>query len=127
MGNFNEKVNFIWSIADVIRDDLLSQKYRDVILPFTVLRRIDSVLASTKTDVLNTLAEIGDSVDNLHDLLCLKSGFAFYNTSQYDFEKLLGDHTGLSMNLRHYIAKFSPNMQEVIECFNSRQYDNQTQ
>ena len=117
MQNFSEKVNFIWNIADIIRDDLLSQKYRDVILPFTVLRRIDSVLAPTKTHVLTALREIGDSVENRHDLLCLKSGFDFYNTSRYDFRKLLEDPAGLPVNLRHYLANFSRNMQAVIELF----------
>ena len=117
MQNFSEKVNFIWSIADLIRDSFKRAKYQDVILPFTVLRRIDSVLAPTRQDVLDTLAEMGDKVDDLHDLLCQKSGFAFYNTSRYDFDLLLADAPQLADNLRNYIAGFSDNMREVIERF----------
>ena len=117
MNNFSEKVNFIWSIADLIRDSFKRGKYQDVILPFTVLRRIDSVLAPTKQDVLATLAEIGDQVEDIDDLLFLKSGFAFYNKSLYDFDLLLGDAPQLAGNLRNYIAGFSDNMREVIERF----------
>ncbi len=117
MQNFSEKVNFIWSIADLIRDSFKRAKYQDVILPFTVLRRIDSVLAPTRRDVLETLAELRDEVDDLHDLLCQKSGFAFYNTSRYDFDLLLADAPQLADNLRNYIAGFSDNMREVIERF----------
>ena len=117
MQNFSEKVNFIWSIADLIRDSFKRGKYQDVILPFTVLRRIDSVLAPTKQDVLDTLADIGGRVENPHDLLCRKSGYAFYNTSLYDFDSLLGDAPQLAKNLRNYIVGFSDNMREVIERF----------
>ena len=117
MSNFSKQVNFIWSIADLIRDSFKRGKYQDVILPFTVLRRIDSVLAPTRQDVLATLADIGDQVENPHDLLCAKSGFAFYNTSRYDFDTLLGDAPQLAANLRNYIAGFSPNMREVIDRF----------
>ena len=117
MNNFSEKVNFIWSIADLIRDSFKRGKYQDVILPLTVLRRIDSVLAPTKRDVLHTLAEIGDQVEDIDDLLSLKSGFAFYNKSRYDFDLLLGDAPQLADNLRNYIAGFSDNMREVIERF----------
>ncbi len=117
MSNFSVLVNDIWSIANLIRDHFKRGKYQDVILPFTVLRRIDSVLAPTRQDVMDTLAEIGLSVDDPHDLLCLKSGFAFYNRSLYDFDTLLGDHQNLAENLRNYIAGFSDNMREVIERF----------
>ena len=117
MQNFSEKVNFIWSIADLIRDSFKRAKYQDVILPFTVLRRIDSVLKPTKPDVLAILAEIGDQVEDIDDLLFSKSGFAFYNKSLYDFDLLLGAAPQLADNLRNYIAGFSDDMLEVIERF----------
>ena len=117
MGNFSEKVNFIWSIADLIRDSFKRSKYQDVILPFTVLRRIDSVLAPTKPQVLRTLKEFGSQLDNPEDLLRSQSGYAFYNTSLYDFDSLLGDHENLAYNLRNYINLFSDNMHEVIRHF----------
>ena len=117
MQNFSEKVNFIWGIADLIRDSFKRSKYQDVILPFTVLRRIDSVLAPTKPQVLQTLREYGSQLDNPEGLLRSQSGYAFYNTSLYDFDSLLGDHENLAHNLRNYINLFSENMREVIERF----------
>ena len=117
MQTFNTLLNEVWSIANLLRDSFKRGKYQDVILPFTVLRRIDSVLAPTKPDVLATLADIGDQVEDIDDLLFLKSGFAFYNRSLYDFDLLLGDAPQLAGNLRNYIAGFSDNMREVIERF----------
>ncbi|MFA4907683.1 MAG: class I SAM-dependent DNA methyltransferase [archaeon] len=111
-------VNFIWGVADLIRDTFKRGKYQDVILPLTVLRRLDCVLAPTKTQVLSKLADpkIKQLADPYHQL-CKASGFAFYNTSLYNFEKLLDDAPNLSDNLRNYIAGFSDNMREVIEKF----------
>ena len=117
MENFSEKVNFIWGIADLIRDSFKRSKYQDVILPFTVLRRIDSVLAPTKPQVLRTLREFGDRLEHPEGLLRSQAGYAFYNTSLYDFDSLLGDHEHLADNLRNYINLFSTNMREVIERF----------
>ena len=110
MQNFSEKANFIWSIADLLRDSFKRGKYQDVILPFTVLRRIDSVLAPTKADVRQAWVNLKDRMDNPHDILCETAGYAFYNTSRYDFETLLGDHAQLADNLRKYINGFSDNM-----------------
>ncbi len=117
MNNFGEKVSFIWGVADLIRDTFKRGKYQDVILPFTVLRRIDCVLAPTKEKVLAVNAKLKGKLENVVPQLTKASGYAFYNTSKYDFESLLGDHTHLAQNLRHYIANFSPNMKEVLEKF----------
>ena len=117
MNNFGEKVNFIWSIADLLRDRFKRGKYGDVILPFTVLRRIDCVLAPTKEKVLDTHAKLKGKLDNLDPQLRKASGFAFYNTSKFDFEKMLDDAPSLAANLRAYINAFSPNMREVLERF----------
>lgn len=117
MNNFGEKVSFIWSIADLIRDTFKRGKYQDVILPFTVLRRLDCVLEPTKVEVLAAYNHYKDKLDNLDPLLCKKSGFAFYNSSRYDFEKLLDDPKHLAANLKLYINSFSGNMREVLEKF----------
>ncbi|MCE8423511.1 MAG: SAM-dependent DNA methyltransferase [Candidatus Methanoperedens sp.] len=117
MNNFGEKVNFIWSIADLIRDTFKRSKYQDVILPLTVLRRIDCVLEPTKQHVLDVNSKLKGKLDNLSPQLCKASGFAFYNTSQYDFEKLLSDAPNLAANLHSYINGFSDNMREVLEKF----------
>src|SRR5579862_5681179 len=117
MYNFSEKVNFIWSIADLIRDTFKRSKYQDVILPFTVLRRIDCVLQPTKQRVLEVNAQWKGKLANPTRLLCNASGYAFYNTSPFDFERLLQDAPNLAANLRAYINGFSENMREVLEKF----------
>src|SRR3989475_5747802 len=115
--NHSEIVSFLWGVADLIRDTFKRGKYQDVILPLTVLRRLDCVLAPTKAKVLETQAKYKGKLDNLDPQLRRASGFAFYNTFRYDFDKLLADAPHLAANLRNYIAGFSPNMREVLEKF----------
>ncbi len=116
--NYGQIVGFIWGIADLIRDTFKRGKYQDVILPLTVLRRLDCVLEPTKENVLQRQAELrGRGLENLHRQLCDASGFEFYNTSSYDFDKLIDDPPDVASNLRNYIAGFSQNMREVLERF----------
>lgn len=116
--NHSEIVSFIWGVADLIRDTFKRGKYQDVILPLTVLRRLDCVLVPTKEKVLETQHKFADKkLENLDPQLRKAAGFAFYNTSRYDFEKLLADAPHLAANLRNHIAGFSPNMREVLEKF----------
>ena len=116
--NHSEIVNFIWGVANLIRDTFKRGKYQDVILPLTVLRRLDCVLGPTKEDVLQRQAELrGRGLEDLHSQLCRSSGFAFYNTSRYDFALLLADAPNVAANLRNYMAGFSQNMREVLERF----------
>jgi len=115
--NHSEIVSFIWGVADLIRDTFRRGKYQDVILPLTVLRRIDCVLAPTKEKVLKANARFAGKLENLEPQLIKASGFSFYNTSRYDFERLLQDAPSLAANLRNYINGFSTNMREVLEKF----------
>ena len=116
--NHSEIVSFVWGVADLIRDTFRRGHYQDVILPLLVLRRLDCVLADTKEKVLARQAALrGRGLQDLTPQLRLASGYAFYNTSRYDFEKLLADAPHLAANLRNYIAGFSQNMREVIERF----------
>ena len=116
--NHSEIVSFLWGVADLIRDTFKRGKYQDVILPLTVLRRLDCVLAPTKDKVLRRKEELrGRGLQDLDGQLRKASGFAFYNTSRYDFDKLRADAPQLAANLRNYIAGFSPNMREVLERF----------
>ena len=116
--NHSEIVSFLWGVADLIRDSFKRGKYQDVILPLTVLRRLDCVLAPTKERVLERQAALWErGLEDLDRQLCIASGFAFYNTSRYDFEKLLADAPQLAANLRNYIVGFSRNMREVLERF----------
>ncbi len=115
--NHSQITSFIWSVADLIRDTFKRGKYQDVILPLTVLRRIDQVLEPTKEKVLKTYSEFKGKLDNPDDLLRKASGYAFYNTSLHTFERLVDDPQNIAHNLRTYIQSFSPNMREVIEKF----------
>jgi type I restriction enzyme M protein len=115
--NHSEIVSFLWGVADLIRDKFKRGQYQNVILPLTVLRRIDCVLAPTKQKVLATRAKLRGKLENLDPQLRRAAGYAFYNTSRYDFETLLGDPPNLAANLRNYITGFSPNMHEVVEKF----------
>ena len=116
--NHSEIVSFLWSVADLIRDSFKRGKYQDVILPLTVLRRLDCVLAPTKEDVLRRQAELTRlGLQQMQRQLCIASGFEFYNTSRYDFDKLIADAPQLAANLRNYIAGFSENMRDVLERF----------
>ena len=116
--NHSQVVSFIWDVANLIRDTFKRGKYQDVILPLTVLRRLDCVLAPTKAAVLARQAELqGTDLGDHHDQLCIASKFAFYNTSRYDFDRLLADAPNVAANLRNYIAGFSSNMREVLERF----------
>ena len=118
--NFTEKANFIWSVADLIRDDFKRGKYQDVILPLTVLRRIDCVLEPTKTKVLEAHSKYKDKLKDVDPILRKASGYAFYNTSKFSFERLLDDPNNIAKNLNAYINGFSENMRDVIDHFDFR-------
>ena len=116
--NHSEIVSFLWGVADLIRDSFKRGKYQDVILPLTVLRRLDCVLAPTKEKVLQRRTELRQrGLEDPDQQLCIASGFAFYNTSQYDFDRLLADAPQLAGNLRNFIAGFSDNMRDVLDKF----------
>ncbi len=117
MENFGQIASFIWGTADLIRDVFKRGKYQDVILPLTVLRRIDCVLKPTRQKVLDASAKYKGEIENLDPLLRNAAGFAFYNTSRYDFETLLNDPPNIAANLRNWINGFSDNMREIIDKF----------
>ncbi|MBI4280034.1 MAG: type I restriction-modification system subunit M N-terminal domain-containing protein [Armatimonadetes bacterium] len=104
--NHSQIVSFIWGVADLIRDTFKRGKYQDVILPLTVLRRIDCVLAPIKAKVLETNARFKGKLENVDPQLRKASGYAFYDTSRYDFGKLLTDAPNAAANLRNYISGF---------------------
>jgi len=122
--NFREIAKFIMSTADLLRDYYKRSKYADVILPFTVLRRLDCVLAPSKNAVLKKFEEFKVKLDDLSGILKKASGYSFYNTSKYDFEKLLDDPNNIKPNLIDYINGFSPNVREIIDKFKLREQIN---
>ncbi len=120
MTNFSDKVGFIWSVADLIRGPYRPNQYKDVMLPLTVLRRLDCVLESTKDKVLAKAKELkGGKLNEIgkERILLRASGQSFYNTSRFTFEKLKGDPENIAANLTHYIKNFSPHAREIIEHF----------
>ena len=118
MNNFGEKVSFIWSVADLLRGPYRPNQYKDVMLPLTVLRRLDCVLEPTKAKVMEKLRGLeGGKVKQVDPILCRVSGVPFYNTSKYTFEKLKGDPNNVAPNLVHYIKGFSTRAREIIEHF----------
>ena len=113
--NFNEIASFTWSVADLLRGDYKQSDYGKVILPFTLLRRLDCVLEATKPAVLAELeAKKGLGID-LTMFLTKKAEQSFYNTSPFDFTKLLGDPAQIKANLIAYVNAFSDNARDIFE------------
>ena len=113
-----ELANFIWGICNLLRGPYKRNEYRKVILPLTVLRRFDCLLAPTKESVLAADARYGRQAANVHRLrLEQASGRPFYNTSPLTFERLLDDPNQIAQNLSAYIKDFSPNVREIMERF----------
>src|SRR5258705_1875028 len=108
---------FIWSVADLLRGDFKQSDYGKVILPFTVLRRLDCVLDPTKDAVLKELAARTKAKVNPEPFLLRKSGVGFYNTSPLNLRRLLGDQEHIGENLRAYVQGFSTPVREIFERF----------
>ena len=108
---------FIWSVADLLRGDYKQSEYGKVILPFTVLRRLDCVLEPTKAAVLAELVTRKKAGLNPEPFLLKKSGQLFFNTSPLDLKKLMGDQDHIGENLRAYMHKFSPAVRDIFESF----------
>ena len=109
--------SFIWSVADLLRGDYKQSEYGRVILPFTVLRRLDCVLEPTKAGVLKELEKRTKSGVNPEPFLLKKSKQLFYNTSPMDMKKLMGDQDNIGENLRAYMQAFSPEVRDIFESF----------
>lgn len=114
--NISEKAALIWAIADKLTGVYKPHEYGEVILPMTVIKRFDSILADTKSTVIDKYE--GVKALPMRDVLLRKaSGHAFYNTSKYNFEKLLDDPDNIEANFRDYLNGFSENVQDIIEKF----------
>lgn len=113
--SFTNTASFIWSVADLLRGDYKQSDYGKVILPFTLLRRLECVLEPTREAVLKEYEARKDLGIPLELFLTKKSGQSFYNTSKFSLNTLLADPTNLKANLEHYIADFSDNAREIFE------------
>ena len=116
---FNSVVSFVWAIADLLNGAFKKSEFQKIILPFTVLRRLDYALEKTKAKVLETEHKLKEKgLENRHGQLCRAAGYAFYNISKFNYESLLHDDANVALNLRQYVAGFSPNVREIFAAFN---------
>lgn len=122
--NFQQLANFIWSVADLLRGPYRPPQYERVMLPLTVLRRFDAVLAPSKGDVLKRYEELKakniPNIDAILNNLAKDEGgnpLGFHNHCQLDFQKLKGDPDNIGRHLADYIAGFSENIRKIFERF----------
>lgn len=110
-GEIVDDANFIWSIADNIRSAYMPDKYGDVIIPMTIIRRFECSLEPTKSKVIDLIEKYGDVSDQ--ELYAI-TGFPFYNKSKFNLAELLNDADNLAENFKTYIQGFSPNVQQIL-------------
>ncbi len=115
-GNINQKANLIWSIADVLTGTYKPHEYGEVILPMMVIKRFDCILEDTKEAVLKKLPEVSNLP--MKDIFLKKaSGHPFYNTSKFNFKRLLDAPDSIEINFRSYLNDFSDNVKDILEHF----------
>lgn len=116
--NVREKANLIWEIATHLYGEYKRHEYGRVILPMTVIKRFDDCLKSTKLKVLEEAKKVSNMAVGTRDaVLQSASGYAFYNTSKFDFEKLLADSENITENFTDYLASYSDNVRDIISYF----------
>jgi HsdM N-terminal domain len=108
---------FIWSVADLLRGDYKRSEYGKVILPLTVIRRLDCVLEPTKQAVLEKLNQLAGRIENVEPVLQAVAGQQFYNTSPLTFTKLLDDPNTIADALHLYVGGFSASARDIIDKF----------
>ena len=113
------QASLIWNIADILRGGWKQYEYQNVILPLVVLKRIDSVLAPTKQEVIRTHNDMGGRVSDgaLEQFQERAANAQFYNNSPYDFHKLLEDSDNVYTNFIAYLEGFSPNIRDIVQKF----------
>ena len=113
-----EKLSFIWSVKETLRDHYKRHQYQDVILPFCVLRRLDCVLEPTKDKVVAKADKLGtDKWDAATDVLAHAAGQPFWNASKFTFSSLLADQHNIRRNVHAYVRGFSPNARDALVRF----------
>lgn len=109
--DITSEANFIWSIANKLRGSYMPDKYGDVVIPMTILRRFECALEPTKAAVLEKHEE---NPEYAAKILCKTSGFQFYNTSRFDLAELCNDPDNIAANFKSYVLGFSPNVQDIM-------------
>lgn len=121
----DNKASLIWSIADKLQGDYKPHEYGDVILPFTVLKRFDSVLASTKDKVLKVASEYPVITPPIDKLLKNVAKQEIYNVSKFNFKNLLDDPDNIKVNFKNYIAGFSDDVKDILSKEHGFEFDRQ--
>lgn len=117
-----KKANMIWNVADILRGLYKPHEYGKVILPMTVIKRLHDTLLPTREAVLEAAEKYKDMNDTMRVRFLEKaSGFAFYNTSEYTFDRLIADQDNIEANFRSYLNGFSDNMQDILSNFKFEQ------
>lgn len=118
MQNHSEIAEFLWKIADLIKDDYDAKDYEDVILPFTLLRRLDCVLLPTRQAVRDAAEKYKSAPEHTRDALLMKAaGQRFYNTSEYSLDELIKRPADIAQNFSVYLAGFSTNVKDILYNF----------
>lgn len=120
--NVRDKANLIWSVADKLTGVYKPHEYGDVILPLTVLKRFDSVLSDTKSKVLEASKKFPETFAQRDFILKETSGQNFYNTSKYDFKKLLDDPANIEENFYNYLNGYSKEVTDIVENFDLKRH-----
>ena len=118
MASQSELSSLIWSVADLLRGDYRQSEYGRVILPFTVLRRLDCVLEPTKDAVLREKEDKTKAGLNADPFMRRASGASFYSASSLDMGRLIGDQDNIGPNLQAYVDSFSPEVRDIFDRFN---------
>ena len=119
MTNFKSKADLIWRIAELLRGDYKQSDYGKVILPLTVLRRLDCILKPTKQKVMEKYPVVKGMSEAAMDVALNKvAGYNFHNHSRFDFDSLIADPENIGLNLKNYVNGFSASAREIIEYFN---------
>ena len=121
----DNKASLIWSIADKLQGDYKPHEYGDVILPFTVLKRFDSVLADTKQAVLKTASQHSTITPPIDKLLKSNAKQEIYNISKFDFKSLLADPDNIEANFRNYVGGFCDDVKDILSKERGFEFDRQ--
>src|SRR3989338_6849922 len=118
MSKINQHADFIWSIAELLRGDYKQSEYGKIVLPFTIIRRLDCVLEPTMQKVLDYLPKVENmKLENVDPVLNKIAGRNFHNRSKFTFSKLMADPEHISENLMNFINGFSKDAREIIDYF----------
>ena len=118
MSNYNQISSFIWNVCDdVLRGMFKQHEYGDIILPFTVLRRLDCVMESNKDEVVKLYNDYKTKVDDPSPVIQSRIKSTFFNFSKYDLNRLKSDPQNINRNFQNYLGGFSDNVVDIIENF----------